>query len=403
MCIFSSLSPFLHLIWALLILNDFLVSFYPDIPASVFFLPFKGSRNISKWLSDIIQWELSLSTSSWTALNCVCFPSLVLQQEQPPTVPSANTWSPSLVISCSSYHILVSGLSPFCFQSLGLFQIPLASSPPRTIHSLSPWLCVSVLSSSLLFPPEVFELLKPFSFHTLPKIVLLFLLRSFLPLVICRDCSFCLLSPLLPWGPFPCCLLINVCQCPPFPSPNHFLKAHLFYKMQPFESCSLGLARSNSTLFDGVKPVQKQHNHCFHTWYSHRYPFYCNTKLCGADFHLCHRHPLRRWEAREEKWLDGFCASLISWPCMGKSGCGWVADVLHDMGHHPRCHNLFPSSLLLFQTCQSHSMAEKFKGCEFLPPQKPCAKQAFPHVEEAPDGPRWGVGLWAKAWLLIFA
>lgn len=185
--------------------------------------------------------------------------------------PLCQHWSLSLVISCSSYHIPVSGLSPFCYQYPCPFQIPPASSPPRAIHSLSPWLCVSVLSSSLLFPPEVFELLKPFAFHTLPKIVLLFLLCSFLPLVIRLDCSFCLLSPLLPQGPFPCCLLINVCQCPPFPSPNHFLKAHLFYKMQPFESCSLELARSNSTLFEGMKPVQNQHSHCFHTWYSHHY------------------------------------------------------------------------------------------------------------------------------------
>lgn len=235
-----------------------------------------------------------------------------------------------------------------------------------------------MLPSSLLFPPEVFELLKPLAFHTLPKIVVLFLLHSFLPLVICCDCSFCLLSPLLPPGPFPCCLLINVCQCPPFPSPNHFLKAHLLHKMQPFKSCSLGLARGNSTLFDGMKPVQNQYNHCFHTWYSHHYPFCCNTKLCSADFHLCLSHPLRCWEAREEKWLDGFCTSLVSWACMGKSGCGCVTEALHHTGHHPSCHNLLPSSLLLFQTCQQHYMAEKFKGFEFFPPQRPCAKQAFP-------------------------
>lgn len=27
----------------------------------------------------------------------------------------------------------------------------------------------------------------------------------------------------------------------------------------------------------------------------------------------------------------------------------------------------------------------------------------FPVAEEFPDGPRWGLGLWAKVWLLIFA
>lgn len=111
-----------------------------------------------------------------------------------------------------------------------------------------------MLSSSLLFPPEVVELLKPFAFHTLLKIVFLFLLCSFLPLVICHDCSFCSIFPVLPQGLFPRCLLINVCQCPPFPSSNHFLKTLLFYKMQPFERCSLGLARSSSTLFDRMKP-----------------------------------------------------------------------------------------------------------------------------------------------------
>lgn len=279
---------------------------------------------------------------------------------------------------------------------------PTGSLPPCTIHPLSPWLCISALSSSLLFPPEVFELLKPFTFYTLPKTELLLLLRSFLPLVICHDCSFCLLSRLLPWGPFPCCLLINVCQCPPFPSPNHFLKAHLFYKMQPFESCSLGLVRSNSTLFDGMKPVQNQYNHCFHTWYSLHYPFFCNTKLCGADFRLCHRYPLRHWEAREEKWLDGFCASLIPWVCMGKSGCSWVTEVLHHMGHHPRHCNIFPSSLLLFQTRQSHSTAEKFKGCEFFPVQRPCAKQEFLSHGGSPRWSKLG-SLWDEAWLLIFA
>lgn len=130
-----------------------------------------------------------------------------------------------------------------------------------------------MLSSSLLFPPEVVELLKPFAFHTLLKIVFLFLLCSFLPLVICHDCSFCSVFPVLPQGLFPRCLLINVCQCPPFPSSNHFLKTLLFYKMQPFERCSLGLARSSSTLFDRMKPIQNQYNHCFHTWYNHCYLF----------------------------------------------------------------------------------------------------------------------------------
>lgn len=122
-----------------------------------------------------------------------------------------------------------------------------------------------MLSSSLLSPPEVVELLKPLAFLTLLKIVLLFLLCSFLPLVICHDCSFCSAFPVLPRGLFPCCLLINVCQCPPFPSSNHFLKALLFYKMQLFERCSLGLARSSSTLFD--RPIQN----CFHTWCNHCY------------------------------------------------------------------------------------------------------------------------------------
>lgn len=165
----------------------------------------------------------------------------------------------------------VSGLTPFCSQSLGLFQIPPASSPPHTNHSLSPWLFISMLSSNLPSPPEVVEPLKPFAFLTLLKIVLSFLLRSFLPLVICCDCSFCSAFPVLPQGLFPCCLLINMCQCSPFPSSNHFLKALLFYKMQLFERHSLGLARSSSTLFDRMKPMQSHNNHCFHTWFNHRY------------------------------------------------------------------------------------------------------------------------------------
>lgn len=125
-----------------------------------------------------------------------------------------------------------------------------------------------MLSSSLLSPPEMVELLKPFAFLTLLKIVLLFLLCSFLPLVICHDCSFCSAFPVLPQGLYPCCLLFNVCQCPPFPSSNNFLKALLFYKMQLFERCSLGLTRSSSTLFDRMKPLQN----FFHTWCNHCHP-----------------------------------------------------------------------------------------------------------------------------------
>lgn len=75
----------------------------------------------------------------------------------------------------------VSGLTPFCSQSLGLFQIPPASSPPHTNHSLSPWLFISMLSSNLPSPPEVVEPLKPFAFLTLLKIVLSFLLRFSCP------------------------------------------------------------------------------------------------------------------------------------------------------------------------------------------------------------------------------
>lgn len=250
----------------------------------------------------------------------------------------------------------------------------------------------------------MFELHKPFAFHTLPKVLLLFLLHSFLPLVICHDCSFCLLFPLLPLGPFPRCLLINVCQCPPLPSPPHFLKAYLFYKMQPFESCLLGLARSISALSDSMKPVWNQYNHCFQSWYSHHYPFCCTTSLCGADFHLCHSHPLRHWEIREEKWFDGFCTSLISWVCVRKGGCNRVTQVLHHMGHHPRCHNLFPCSLLLYQTCQSHSMAVKFKGCEFFPVQRPWGQAGISLMWRKPQmfqAGEWIFGLRHKFWLLL--
>lgn len=88
--------------------------------------------------------------------------------------------------------------------------------------------------------------------------------------------------------------------------------------------------------------------------------------------------------------LDGFCAPLISWSCMGKGASIWFTDVLYHMGHHLRCHNLFPCSLLLFQTCQSCSIAEKFKGCDFFPPQKPCAKQAFPSHGGSPRWPKLG-------------
>lgn len=144
--------------------------------------------------------------------------------------------------------------------------------------------------SSLLSPPEVDELPKPFAFLTLLKTVLLFLLCSLLPLVICHDCSFCSTFPVLPQGLFPCCLLINVCQCPPFPSSNHFLKALLFYKTQLFERCSLGLARNSSTLFDRMKPTRKQPllSHFGITTVT-----LLATKLCGAEFHLCHRHRLK--------------------------------------------------------------------------------------------------------------
>lgn len=140
-------------------------------------------------------------------------------------LPKPETFLRSFLAPVISYSLNWAHFSPgpsVCSKSL------------RQTHHLTQFIsCVpgSVLFSSLLLPPEVFELYKRFAFHTLPKIALLFLLRSFLPLVICRDCSFCLLSPLPSGGLFPCCLLINVCQCPPFPSPNHFLKAHLFHEM----------------------------------------------------------------------------------------------------------------------------------------------------------------------------
>lgn len=140
---------------------------------------------------------------------------------------------------------------------------------------------------------------------------------------------------------------------------------------------SLGLARSNFTLFGGVKPVQNQYNHCFHVWFDHRSLFCCQPSFSVVFLFTCVIDTLNPLRSKAGRMCDGLSISLISWLCRCKMACGWVTELtLCLMGHHP-----FPSSLLILYfssvTCQLSSVADKFKECKVFPSWRSFAKQIF--------------------------
>lgn len=180
--IYVYLYPLLHLIWALLILNAFLVSLFTLAFLILYFpLPLKGAGTFQ-----MAKWRYSVEAFSFhLLLDCSKMCWLSLSDAQTGIVSYYSLYQHLKPFSghfCSNYHISGSGLRSFCSQSLDLFKIPLASSPPYAIHSLSSslpsrgdWtpsaLCISCLAQNSAFISAVF-------FPALGDLLWLFLLSA---------------------------------------------------------------------------------------------------------------------------------------------------------------------------------------------------------------------------------